>query len=115
MARPLGQAGVRARRQRRFADGRTSSTIICRAVGNRLVIEVLSPSTTRTDRTTKAQLYARYGVPYYWIVDPEARVIEVHRLGGGRCASSEVFGGEHLTDVPPFPGLRLDAASLWRR
>src|SRR5436190_6025615 len=48
-----------------------------------LVVEVLSPSTTATDRGTKRQLYARYGVPYYWIVDPEGRTIEVHVLVEG--------------------------------
>jgi Uma2 family endonuclease len=50
-----------------------------------LVIEILSPSTARIDRGTKLQLYARYGVPYYWIVDPGRRAIEVYawaRFGG---------------------------------
>ena len=40
-----------------------------------LAIEVLSPTTGTTDRTTKRDLYARYGVPYLWLVDPEARAI----------------------------------------
>lgn len=43
-----------------------------------LAVEVLSPSTARNDRYTKKQLFERHGVPYYWIVDPEARAIEVH-------------------------------------
>jgi Uma2 family endonuclease len=79
-----------------------------------LAIEVLSPSTTRNDRTTKLQLYARYGVPYYWIVDPERHVIEVYRLAEGGYGTAATFGDE-LTDVPPFDGLRLDPASLWVR
>jgi len=41
-----------------------------------LVVEVLSPSTTLIDRSTKWQLYARHGVPFYWLADPEARAIE---------------------------------------
>jgi Uma2 family endonuclease len=41
-----------------------------------LVIEVLSPSTARTDRTTKRRRYQRAGIPEYWIVDTDARVIE---------------------------------------
>ena len=78
-----------------------------------LVIEVLSPSTTRTDRTTKLQLYARYAVPYFWIVDPERHVIEVYRLAAGRYDGPQMFGGDDLTGLPPFDGLRLDPASLW--
>ena len=42
-----------------------------------LVIEVLSPTTTRYDRFTKRRLYQEVGVPVYWIVDPEDRAVEV--------------------------------------
>jgi Uma2 family endonuclease len=40
-----------------------------------LFIEVLSPSSARTDRIIKRHRYQRYGVEY-WIVDPEARAVE---------------------------------------
>ena len=40
-----------------------------------LIIEVLSPSTARYDRVKKRRRYQRLGTEY-WIVDPEARVIE---------------------------------------
>jgi Uma2 family endonuclease len=43
-----------------------------------LVIEVLSPSTADVDRAEKLVLYARHGVPEYWIVDPIDRVVTVH-------------------------------------
>jgi Uma2 family endonuclease len=42
-----------------------------------LVIEVLSPTTSRIDRFTKRRLYQEVRVPTYWIVDPDARQIEV--------------------------------------
>ena len=42
-----------------------------------LVIEVLSPSHARNDRFTKRRLYQEIGVPLYWIVDAEAKVVEV--------------------------------------
>ena len=41
-----------------------------------LAIEVLSPSTARYDRVTKRRFFARAGVPDYWIVDVDARLIE---------------------------------------
>ena len=43
----------------------------------KLVIEVLSESTTRHDRVVKRGLYARAGIDAYWIVDGAARSIEV--------------------------------------
>jgi len=41
-----------------------------------LVVEVLSPSTARADRTTKRRRFQRARIPEYWILDLEARVIE---------------------------------------
>jgi Uma2 family endonuclease len=41
-----------------------------------LVIEVLSPSTARYDRQLKRRRYQRAGVPEYWVVDLDARLIE---------------------------------------
>lgn len=40
-----------------------------------LFVEILSPSTARSDRLIKRRRYQRYGVEY-WIVDLDARLIE---------------------------------------
>lgn len=47
-----------------------------------LVVEVLSPSTERMDRTIKFEDYAAHGVGEYWIVDPSKRIIEQYLLSG---------------------------------
>ena len=41
-----------------------------------LAVEVVSPSTARTDRSRKRDLYLEKGVPEYWIVDTDQRAIE---------------------------------------
>jgi Uma2 family endonuclease len=46
-----------------------------------LVVEILSPGTAERDRELKLNLYARYGVREYWIVDPEDETVEVMELG----------------------------------
>jgi len=45
-----------------------------------LIIEILSPSTSRHDRITKQKAYRRAGVKEYWIVYPEEHSIETHIL-----------------------------------
>jgi len=45
-----------------------------------LVVEILSPATEERDRGIKLQLYCRYGVREYWLVDPEERTVEVLAL-----------------------------------
>lgn len=42
-----------------------------------LAVEVLSPSSVRQDRFTKRRLYQKAGVPLYWLVDADAKVVEV--------------------------------------
>jgi len=44
------------------------------------VIEVVSPSNRGRDLLTERSLYARAGVREYWLVDPEARTIEILAL-----------------------------------
>jgi Uma2 family endonuclease len=42
-----------------------------------LAVEIISPSTVDHDRVAKRDLYARYGVPEYWLVDPEKATITI--------------------------------------
>ncbi len=49
-----------------------------------LVVEVLSPSTARADRTVKRRRFQRAGIPEYWILDIDARVVERWRPGDER-------------------------------
>jgi Uma2 family endonuclease len=42
-----------------------------------LAAEVVSPSSARGDRLIKRRLYQRHGVATYWIVDPDAALVEV--------------------------------------
>jgi Uma2 family endonuclease len=41
-----------------------------------LAVEIISPSSVRVDRVTKRDHYLDAGVPEYWIVDLDARIIE---------------------------------------
>lgn len=45
-----------------------------------LVIEIISPGTSRRDKTLKRTLYARHDVKEYWIVDPKGKIVEVYTL-----------------------------------
>lgn len=56
-----------------------------------LVVEVLSPSTTKNDRSVKMDAYARCGVGEYWLVNPADRSIEVYRINGTEFVLHEVY------------------------
>lgn len=42
-----------------------------------LAIEIISPSAANRDRVTKRDLYARHGVPEYWIVDVDGALVTI--------------------------------------
>jgi Uma2 family endonuclease len=48
-----------------------------------IAVEIVSPSTAARDRE-KRRLYLEAGIEEYWIVDPDARLIERWRLGDER-------------------------------
>ena len=82
-----------------------------------IAVEILSPrpSDIRRDRVEKLVDYAGFGVQWYWLVDPNVRLLEVFRLRA-EGPSERVLGateGEVL--VPGCPGLTLDLDDLWRQ
>jgi len=79
-----------------------------------LAIEVLSPTTASTDRGIKRQLSARYGVPHYWIVDADARVIETYHLAGTTYEPGPRLDGTVPALLPPFSDLLFEPAAVWR-
>jgi len=77
------------------------------------VCEVLSPSTASKDREIKLPLYARYGVSYAWLVDPEARTLEAFELKGRAWTESGRYAAGDRVAVAPFDAITLDLADLW--
>lgn len=71
-----------------------------------LAVEVVSPSTARADRQVKRRRYQRHGVPEYWIVDLDARLVERWRPADDR---PEILA-ERLEwrAVPEAPPLEID-------
>jgi len=79
-----------------------------------LIVEVLSPSTSRKDRVLKLNHYQSSGVPHYWILDPEGGFIEAYELLDGRYVSM-VRSAEGIFSHPSFPGLSFDIDKLFSK
>lgn len=78
-----------------------------------LVIEVLSPSTALVDREIKKQLYTRYGVGHYWLVDPDRREFVGLTLGEAGYQQTAFARGDASVSAVPFPNLTIQLADLW--
>ncbi len=77
------------------------------------VCEILSPSTAKYDRISKSRAYAKNGVPYYWIVDPLNRTLEVLVLDGTSYRLEAGFEGNDRISAPPFEAMKFDLGDLW--
>jgi Uma2 family endonuclease len=79
-----------------------------------LVIEV-SETTLRYDRQTKLSLYARHGIPEYWIFDTQGKQLHVFRSPAdatyGEVLSMDKPG---VMPIPSLPGVTVDLSSLFQ-
>jgi Uma2 family endonuclease len=78
-----------------------------------LCVEILSPSTEATDRGRKLQMFARYRVPEYWIVDPVNETIEVHRLEGGGYVLAQCASADDEISSTVLPGATFRAGRIF--
>ncbi len=95
-------------RRRAFVDGAPD-----------LVVEVLSARTRGIDLVQKRALYAMAGVPEYWLVDLDARMVSVLTLNDGvydvveagvdELARSVVLAGFEVSVADLFAGLMDEA------
>lgn len=78
-----------------------------------LVIEILSPNTAKIDRLRKMQLYLRYEVKHYWLVDPDTETLEVYKLESGKYHVVGGFEKDNVFEPELFPGLKIKLSEIW--
>lgn len=85
-------------------------------VAPHLVVEVASPRArdVRRDRVEKPADYARAGVRYYWILDPQLRSLEVFELGRDGRYAVALTASQGRLRAPGCPGLVVDLDALWK-
>jgi Uma2 family endonuclease len=79
-----------------------------------LVIEILSPSSSRHDRIVKFQKYRDAGVREYWIVDPYERILTVYTLKDGAYTAFP-YSDMDTVPVTALPGLEIDLSAIFEQ
>ncbi|MGH9187152.1 MAG: Uma2 family endonuclease [Acidimicrobiales bacterium] len=68
-----------------------------------LAVEILSPTTRRRDLGLKKRAYEDAGLPWYWVVDPEAPSVSAFRLADGRYREEATVAGDEVYEThDPF-------------
>ena len=78
-----------------------------------VVVEILSPATADRDRGYKRALYGRHRVAAYWLVDPAAETVWIHRRRARVLAVAHTFGRERTPRSPPLTDLAFDLDAVF--
>lgn len=80
-----------------------------------LIVEVLSPGTSRLDQHVKFAAYEKVGVPEYWLADPKTRSIAVYTLHAERGEYEELgrFGPDESVRSVALEGFETPVAALF--
>lgn len=73
-----------------------------------LVVEILSPSTAKKDKTLKKDIYEEFGVLEYWLVDPNNKTIEVYTLQNNRYTLFSLSDTEDKLKSALLPDLDME-------
>ena len=61
----------------------------------------------------KPAIYAARGVAHAWLIDPDARTLEVYALSDGRWRLDLALKESDEVGAPPFEAVRFSLAALW--
>src|SRR5690606_41263051 len=78
-----------------------------------IVVEILSPSSCRKDRLRKMEIYRKAGIPHYWLLDPDEKILEAYFLKGDNYLLVFTGGPEDEFTHPEFSGLKLDLNKIF--
>ncbi len=80
-----------------------------------LVIEILSESNAYYDLKHKKNIYEKYGVKEYWIVDPMEKSVEVYESKGKTFTLIDRQKDKGKIKSKVFEGLKIDAKDVFKR
>lgn len=81
-----------------------------------LVVEILSPGSAniRRDRVSKLNLYAKHGVPEYWIVDPKNKVVERYIREMSSLILWETLQHDDPLTMTALPGFSCPVSDIFK-
>lgn len=77
------------------------------------ICEIVSPSNASHDRVKKRRIYAQHGVRHYWIVDPDARMLEALVLEGDHWVEVGSYDETSNPRIAPFEAVEIPMGRLF--
>jgi Uma2 family endonuclease len=77
------------------------------------VCEVISEGSRKMDRKIKPPIYLHSGVKHMWVVEPEARTLEIYRATENGWLLLDSYSDDDQVKAEPFEAFSIDLALLW--
>lgn len=92
----------------------------------KFIVEILSPSSAKRDKTDKKDIYEKAGVEEYWIVSPQGRSVEIYYLENERYVLEEVYileddkedehyNAETVIRLKSFPHIKMELRDIFEK
>ncbi len=78
-----------------------------------LIVEILSPSTSKKDLNDKYSIYEESGVKEYWIVMPQEKLVEVFYLENGKYQRIKAYTADEIISPILFPDLEIQLEEVF--
>ncbi len=78
-----------------------------------ILVEIISGGSIKRDRIEKKDLYEQFGVPEFWIVDPNNRSVEVYQLQERRYKLFAFAAETGKVQSSVLAGLELEVAEIF--
>ncbi|MBB6448719.1 Uma2 family endonuclease [Geomicrobium halophilum] len=79
-----------------------------------LVVEILPPQSGKHDKIHKKEVYERFGVPEFWVVDPQHEIVDQFVLNREKYQLQGTFSEEHLLTSPNLDCIHIDLRALFQ-
>ena len=90
----------------------------------KFIAETISPSTALKDKTIKKEVYEKFGVLEYWIIDVRSLSIEIYHLINGKYqliniytliddADDQEYNKETVINLFSFPNINLTLSQIF--
>lgn len=79
-----------------------------------LIVEIVSPSTARSDKFYKFNMYEKFGVKEYWLIEPEISLLSVFTLNEkNRYGRPEIYSELDTVKVNVLESLKIDLSQVF--
>ncbi|MNY37717.1 hypothetical protein D3C86_1722990 [compost metagenome] len=78
-----------------------------------MVVEVLSPSTGRKDKTVKKAMFEKFGVKEYWLFDPTYRTVDQFVLIDSEYRLTATLTDNDTLTSSLFPCVAIDLSTIF--